>query len=537
MTSATPISTTNAPAIPASTATATADHVLLGVQGNRGFFPRAFAEEGATALGQVVRGTLAETGTGYVELGTLETWQDAKRLAAQAQRWRLDGDGRGCIGLVFSMHNFSDELGIRDFIRLADLDVPVLIHTEPDAEGGGGMGSRARRDGVCGRFSVCNALRHVGQPFTLTGNHAEAVASAAFAHDLRAFAATCRIAAKFRRRGRGVRLGVIGGGPDIFQTVTTVSTEQLGHLGLSTMGLDLLDLDRRMHRVDAGERASRCDEIRAYLPTVGMPAASLDGLARLLAVLAAFVAEHELDGLAVRCWSELQRCGPGGGPGISPCLAMSMLTDGLIPAACETDIAGWMGMYLLQTASGCVPSLGDWNNMAAGRSDEVDLFHCGVWAKSVLRDDACVTPHAILAHADPAIGTANSWGAVDGGMRPGTAAFFRPCTNARDGFIYAYGGVGEVLDTRIPTFGTTGRLRVPGLQRLFRRLTDPSRAVEHHTAVIVADRERIAWTMQGVRDAIPYLNHQAGRNASGRSLVEYDEHSRVEGDGIAEIPR
>jgi hypothetical protein len=43
------------------------------------------------------------------------------------------------------------------------------------------------------------------------------------------------------------------------------------------------------------------------------------------------------------------------------------------------------------------------------------------------------------------VGQDNSWGAVDGDLKPGTCAFLRPCTNAREGnvFIYAQAGTSQ----------------------------------------------------------------------------------------------
>ena len=40
--------------------------------------------------------------------------------------------------------------------------------------------------------------------------------------------------------------------------------------------------------------------------------------------------------------SEMQKYQVGGEVGVMPCTCMSMLSDKLIPAACETDIAGWI---------------------------------------------------------------------------------------------------------------------------------------------------------------------------------------------------
>src|SRR5688572_5859386 len=121
--------------------------------GNRGFFPTEFAVEGARATAMAVEALLGQH-VDYVDLGNVESYADASRAAGVAQQHRQGVDGGGAIGVVCSMYHFSDENGIRDFLRLADLNVPVLIHTEPDVRGQGKMGERDRRDGACGRFSA-----------------------------------------------------------------------------------------------------------------------------------------------------------------------------------------------------------------------------------------------------------------------------------------------------------------------------------------------------------------------------------------------
>ena len=158
--------------------------------------------------------------------------------------------------------------------------------------------------------------------------------------------------------------------------------------------------------------------------------------------------------------------------------------------------------------------------------EEVDLFHCGVWAKSVMRPGARITRQEILAtQAD--IGAENTWGAVDGELKAGTCAFLRPCTNAREGSVFLYGGVGRVSEEGVDTFGTRGRIQIPRIQELFRYLTQPERAVEHHTALVVGTQKNIELTMKAIRDAVPYINAQAGLGRGGQALVDFYEHSQV----------
>ena len=433
---------------------------LILVHGHRPTFPARLVEEGAAAMRTAVAAVAGER-LRIVDLGPLADAEQARQAAIAAQAHRRGPQGPGCIGIIVSMFNFSSETAIRDFVRLAELEVPILIHTEADSDAPGRMGSAARRDGACGRLSVCNALRHIGARYTTTRKHVVQVDSAEFAEDLAAFIGACAIADRFRRRGRGLRLGLIGSPPDDFQTMTTVSTELLGHIGLQTTTLDLLALDRRMRACPADQVQAQRHRIAEYLPSRNMPEQAADALARLGVVFDTFIAENDLDGLAVRCWSELQEYRIGGVCGISPCTCMSMLSDRLLPAACEVDIAGWMSMMLLQTASGLVPALADWNNMRAEAPDEIDLFHCGVWAKRLLREGGRITSHAILGPVD-GIGADNAWGSASRAAAMSSATERSPSSF-------------RLLVDRAQTAGSTGmsglRRRAPLLSR--RRCSSP----------------------------------------------------------------
>jgi L-fucose isomerase-like protein len=61
--------------------------------------------------------------------------------------------------------------------------------------------------------------------------------------------------------------------------------------------------------------------------------------------------------LAIQCWSSLQK-----NYGVNCCTIMSMMSEKLMPSACEVDIAGTVAMYALQLASGRPSALVDWNN-------------------------------------------------------------------------------------------------------------------------------------------------------------------------------
>ncbi len=198
--------------------------------GNRGFFPGELAKSGREEMIQAL--TLA--GMDCVVLGpedskhgAVETHDEAKRCAAlfDKNRHRLDG-------VIVSLPNFGDERAIADTLRLARLDVPVLVQATPDDASK--MTILHRRDSFCGKMSACNNLRQYGIPYSLTKLHTVSPDSADFRNDLAWFAAVCRVANGMRN----LRVGSIGARPTAFNTVR-YSEKLLEASGISTETLDL----------------------------------------------------------------------------------------------------------------------------------------------------------------------------------------------------------------------------------------------------------------------------------------------------------
>ena len=179
------------------------------IVGNRGFFPGHWPKPGATemiaALDQrrLRPVVLTEEQSKH---GAVETHDEAKRCAAlfQDNRHRIDG-------VIVTLPNFGDERAIADTLRLARLDVPVLVQATPDATGK--MSIQFRRDSFCGKMSACNNLRQYGIPYSLTKLHTVAPDSDDFRADLGWFAAVCRVANGLRN----LRVGCIGARPTAFQ--------------------------------------------------------------------------------------------------------------------------------------------------------------------------------------------------------------------------------------------------------------------------------------------------------------------------------
>jgi len=51
--------------------------------------------------------------------------------------------------------------------------------------------------------------------------------------------------------------------------------------------------------------------------------------------------DNDINAVAIQCWTSLEE-----NYGIVPCTIMSMLSESLIPAACEVDVTGVLSMYV-----------------------------------------------------------------------------------------------------------------------------------------------------------------------------------------------
>src|SRR5262249_54286370 len=148
---------------------------------------------------------------------------------------------------------------------------------------------------------------------------------------------------------RRARIGAIGARPNAFNT-TRYSEKLLESTGITVNTLDLsevLDGARKLSDDDARVKA-RLGEIAAYAPTaatVKNPALLL--MAKFGVIVFEWMDALDLDASAIQCWSSLQK-----NYGVNCCTVMSMMSEKLMPSACEVDVAGTVAMYALQLASG-----------------------------------------------------------------------------------------------------------------------------------------------------------------------------------------
>ncbi len=439
--------------------------MTLGViVGNRGFFPDHLARSGREEMLAV----LAKAGVKAIapgpedtKYGAVETRAESRICADLFRRHRDEIDG-----IVVTLPNFGEERGIADALRMADLDVPVLVQATPDTPSL--MTIEDRRDSFCGKMSACNNLRQYGIRYSLTNRHTEAPSSPEFARDLDSFLGVCRVVKGLR----GLRIGAIGARPAAFNTVR-FSEKLLESSGISVEPIDLSEIVGRIDRLkdeDAGVQA-KLAAIRAYVPTGGVPAPALVKMAKLGAVIDGWMRETDVAISAVQCWTSLEEFF-----GVVPCTVMSMMSDELMSSACEVDICGVIGMHAMRLASGTPSALLDWNNNYGDDPDKAVCFHCSNLPKHFF-EDVRMDYQAIIAGT---VGRENTFGTCVGRVKAGPMSFARFSTDDGRGRIRGYVGEGAFTNDPLQTFGGAGVVHIPEMQRLLRFICE--NGFEHHVA-------------------------------------------------------
>src|SRR5271154_3393939 len=150
------------------------------IVGNRGFFPGHLARSGRLEMMAAIEKAgyrVIALGAEETRYGAVESRAEAGACAALFQKHR---DEIG--GVIVTLPNFGDERAIADTLRMAGLNVPVLVQATPDSAGR--MTIQDRRDSFCGKMSVCNNLTQYRIPYSLTTLHTETPQSETFQRDL-----------------------------------------------------------------------------------------------------------------------------------------------------------------------------------------------------------------------------------------------------------------------------------------------------------------------------------------------------------------
>jgi L-fucose isomerase-like protein len=440
--------------------------------GNRGFFPAVLARDGREETLRVLEKEGFKTvclTPEETKFGSVETLQDARKCAELFKKHAEELDG-----IIVSLPNFGDERGVANSIRMSGLDVPVLVQAYPDEPAKMLMGGR--RDSFCGKISVCNNLWQYGIRYTLTSLHTEAPGSDSFRADVKAFAATCRVVKGLKN----VRVGVLGARPAAFNTVR-FSEKLMENAGITVETLDLSEVFGRIERLkdDDTKVKAKLSTISEYVSTKGVPAPALMKMAKFGAVVDDWMKDNELAGSSVQCWTSMEEYF-----GVVPCTLMSLMSNNLLPSACETDMIGMIGMYILQLASETPSAIVDWNNNFGDDPDKAVIFHCSNLPKHFFEDFKMDFQEIIAG----SVGKENTFGTVVGRLKSGPLTFCRASTDDLHGRMRAYVGEGEATKDKLESFGGYGVVHIPQLQKLLQYIC--KNGYEHHVAVNLSQNGR-----------------------------------------------
>ena len=175
--------------------------------------------------------------------------------------------------------------------------------------------------------------------------------------------------------------------------------------------------------------------IKSYVTTAGIPDAALLKMAKLGAVIDGWMKQTHVTISAVQCWTSMEEFF-----GVVPCTIMSMMSNDLIPSACEVDVPGMLSMYMMALASGTPSALLDWNNNYGTDPNKCVCFHCSNLPKHFFKD-VRMDYQEIIAGT---VGKENTFGTCVGRVKAGAMSYARYSTDDRRGVIRGYTGAGKL---------------------------------------------------------------------------------------------
>jgi L-fucose isomerase-like protein len=203
-------------------------------------------------------------------------------------------------------------------------------------------------------------------------------------------------------------------------------------------------------------------------------------MAKLGVAIDGWMQENEITATALQCWTAMEEF-----YGVVPCTLMSMMSNNLMPSACETDVAGLVGMYAMVLATGKPSAIVDWNNNYGDDPDKAVIFHCSNLPKDVFVQEAIAADdiptmdfQAIIAGT---VGKENTYGTIVGRVRETPFTYCRVSPDDEHGRVRAYFGEGRLTNDPLRTFGGYGVVQIDGLQSLLAYICE--HGFEHHVAI------------------------------------------------------
>ncbi len=434
--------------------------------GNRGFFPGEVIESARNEMIAAIKA--AGCDCIYPDLdktryGAIETIAEGKIFAD----FLKENDGK-YQGVILCLPNFGDENGA--MVALKDVNVPILVQAYPDEMGK--MDFAHRRDAMCGKFAMCNALRQAGIKFTQTTDFVSTPSSESFKKDLDTFERICRVVNGMK----SFNVGCIGARTSAFKTVR-VDEIALQKAGINVETIDLSEVFARMKKVDESKIPAMKEEILAITNFGEWPDEKLTAIAKLEIVLEDLVKELNLHAVGIRCWPEFQT-----ELAIAPCLCLCLLNQKGIAAACETDVVNAAMMRALSLAGDSAVTLLDFNNNYGEEKDKAIMFHCGPVPINMMEEKGETIEHLMFKKT---YGPGSGAGVNKAKIRSGDITWGSMRTE--NGKVWAFVSDGKFTDDQFDAefFGSGKVVEKEGINDICKYMAD--NGYKHHVGISLSN--------------------------------------------------
>ncbi len=199
----------------------------------------------------------------------------------------------------------------------------------------------------------------------------------------------------------------------------------------------------------------------------------VEKVASLAETAEAFIRENALDAVALRCWPEFASV-----YGISPCAAISLLTQKGHTIACEGDVEGAISLLACRAVSQEEPFFADLSQVNF-KENYALMWHCGV-ASPGLWDQ--VSPCTLDSYFAGGKGVT-----VDCVLKSGTVTLFR--IDSARGKVRVFIQTGEAIAMEKELKGTYAKVRFnQKIEDLLETVT--STGIAHHVAMVYGDHAK-----------------------------------------------
>lgn len=430
--------------------------------GNRGFFPGEVIASAREEMKQAV----TNAGYNYIcmdedltRYGAVETIAEGKKYSVFLEENRGNFDG-----IILCLPNFGDENGA--LYALKNANVPILVQAYPDEIGK--MDFAHRRDAMCGKFAMCNALRQASIPFTLTQKFVVHPKSDDFKDDLNKFAGICRVV----KGMKSFNVGAIGARTTAFKTVR-YDEIALQKKGINVEAIDLSEFFERFKEISNEKVKEKKADILKIAEFSGYPEEKLEKMAKAQAVFEDIIKDYNLDAVAIRCWNEFETV-----LGIAPCTSLCILNELGISAACEVDVTNAIMMRALSLASDSPCMLLDYNNNYGDEENKAIMFHCGPIPISMLEEKGEIIEHLMFKKT---FGEGSGVGVNKGKIKSGNITF--GSLKTENGKICSFTADAVFTDDKIEEafFGSGKVVKKDGLLAVANYMAE--NGYKHHVAI------------------------------------------------------